>query len=146
MGMTKSLWVVIIVSIVILGGMTWLLIATPAPSENGTAAEPFTSENVNVSSPLPSSAVPSTFTVTGEARGWYFEASFPFEVLDQNGARVGVSYVTAQSDWMTADFVPFIGEISVGNYSGPAMLVLHKDNPSGLPEHDDSVSFPIIIQ
>lgn len=123
-----------------------VLIALPPPTGNNGISKPFESERVRVSSPLPGATVPRTFTVTGEASAWYFEASFPLEVLDQNGTRVGVSYATAQGDWMTTDFVPFIGEITVNNYSGPATLVLHKDNASGLPEHDESVSFPIVVQ
>ncbi|RJR12612.1 hypothetical protein C4585_03295 [Candidatus Parcubacteria bacterium] len=133
--------------VVIAGGV---LIALPTPTGNGNGnipSRPFTSENINVSSPLPNASVAKTIIVRGEARGtWYFEASFPLEVLDKDGNSIAMSYATAQGEWMTTEFVPFEGEILVQNYSGPATLVLHKDNPSGLPEHDDSVSLPIVIQ
>jgi len=42
--------------------------------------------------------------------------------------------------------VPFTAQVTVEDYSGPATLVLLKDNPSGLPENDDSVSFSVVIQ
>jgi len=34
----------------------------------------------------------------------------------------------------------------VGGYTGPATLILIRDNPSGLPEHDDSLPIPIVIR
>jgi len=53
----------------------------------------------------------------------------------------------AQGEWMTENFVPFKVELAVPKtYIGHATLVLHKDNPSGLPEHKASVSFPIIVE
>lgn len=101
---------------------------------------------VVVDLPYPGAVTGKEFSVVGKARAWYFEGSFPIEVLDKNGARLAVSYVQAQGDWMTSEWVPFKGEIKVPHtYSGPATLVLHKDNPSGLPEHDASMSFPITI-
>jgi hypothetical protein len=91
--------------------------------------------------------VAKQFTVSGEARGnWYFEASFPIKIQDANNNQVGAGIAQAQEEWMTTEFVPFIATVTVENYSGPATLVLLKDNPSGLPEHDDSVTFPVIVQ
>lgn len=86
------------------------------------------------------------FTVTGQARGmWFFEASFPIEVLDKDGNQLTMVVAQADGEWMTENFVPFSANVSVGGYSGPATLILRKDNPSGLPEHDASVSIPIVI-
>ncbi len=85
--------------------------------------------------------------MTGEAPGnWFFEASFPIQVRDKGNNKVGQTTGQAQSDWMTTELVPFTAEITVTGYSGPATLVLLKDNPSGLPENEDSVSIPIVIQ
>lgn len=131
-----------------------ILIATPSPSPSPTptpsptpGTPPFTSDNVVVTDPLPNATVQKTFTVKGQARGiWYFEASFPVQVRDPQNNVVAQTHAEAQSDWMTTEFVPFISRVSVADYTGPAVLVLLKDNPSGLPEHDDSVEFPIIIQ
>lgn len=126
-----------------------VLLAWPRPGQNGhdSVESPFTSANITVSSPVPSSTVPSSFTIIGRARGsWYFEASFPVEVRDANGNVVGRGLATAEGDWMTTEFVPFSAPVIIENYSGPATLVFIKDNPSGLPEHDDSVSFPIVVQ
>jgi len=147
-------WSIVIVLAVVIVILTILLFAgsTPSQNQNGTpppapAPAPFTSENVNVSFPLPNATVPKTFTVIGEARGtWYFEASFPVQVRDPQNNLVGQGIAQAGADWMTTQFVPFSAPVTVSGYSGPADLVLIKDNPSGLPEHDDAVFFPIVIQ
>ncbi|MEY4747174.1 MAG: hypothetical protein RLZZ416_223 [Candidatus Parcubacteria bacterium] len=105
------------------------------------------SDKVTISNPLPHATVGKTFTVTGEARGaWYFEASFPVQVRDANNNKVGQGIAQAQGDWMTESFVPFEAAVTVSGYRGPATLVLMKDNPSGLPENDDSVEIPVVIQ
>ncbi len=94
----------------------------------------------------PGVTVLSQFTVTGEARGqWFFEANFPAEVLDADGKQIASSYGESLSDWMTADFVPFRVTFDVGNYTGPAIIVLHKANASGLGEHDASLTVPVEV-
>lgn len=98
--------------------------------------------------PFPGAVTGKEFGVLGKARGnWYFEGSFPIEVLDQNGSKIAVGYATAQGEWMTTEFVSFKGQIKVPDtYIGPATLILHKDNPSGEPQFDASISFPITIE
>ena len=129
---------VVLLAAVVLGGV---LIASPSPS-----GSPFVSEKVKVTLPFPGATVLREFIVTGEARGvWFFEASFPVEVRDPEGNVVGRGLATAEGEWMTEEFVPFSAPVTIENYSGPATLVLIKDNPSGLPEHDDSVSFQITV-
>jgi hypothetical protein len=100
---------------------------------------------IRVDTPRPNELVGSPLTVTGEARGyWYFEASFPIEVRDAEGELLAIAPAQAQGEWMTEEFVPF--EITL-DFQLPktdtGTLILHKDNPSGLPEHDDSLSIPI---
>lgn len=89
-----------------------------------------------------------TFQVSGEARGtWYFEASFPIEVRDASGALLYQGPVSADGEWMTTEFVPFSQTITVpGEYAGPATLILKKDNPSGEPDKDASVSIPVVFE
>jgi len=103
---------------------------------------------VVVDLPSAGAVVGKTFSVVGKARGgWFFEASFPVEVLDKNGKRLAMAPAQAQGEWMTENFVPFKVDMTVPQtYIGPATLVLHKDNPSGLAENDASVSFPITIE
>ncbi|MES2931211.1 MAG: Gmad2 immunoglobulin-like domain-containing protein [Patescibacteria group bacterium] len=117
----------------------------PAPEPTYVNA---TADNIKVMSPAPGSVTGKPITVMGEARGgWYFEASFPLEVRNAAGAVIATGYAEAQSDWMTAEFVPFVGTIQIPpNYIGEAVLVFMNDNPSGMPENARSVSFPITIE
>lgn len=101
---------------------------------------------IKVTSPTPNQKISSPLTISGEARGyWYFEASFPAELVDSNGVILWQGPVQASTDWMTENFVPFEIQIPfikpAGETSGK--LILHKDNPSGLPENDDSIEIPV---
>ncbi len=111
------------------------------PSPNA----PFQNDTVRVTAPLPVSVVTSPLMVTGEARGtWYFEASFPVTVRDANDQVLGTGVAQAQGEWMTIEFVPFQVTVSFNTSStSNGFLVLHKDNPSGLPENDAEVRIPI---
>ncbi len=107
-----------------------------------------TADLITVDLPFPGAVTGKEFSVIGKARGtWYFEASFPIEVLDERGDRLATGYAQAQGEWMTEDFVSFKGDIKIPeSYTGPATLVLMNDNPSGLPERNRSISFPITIE
>lgn len=104
---------------------------------------------IRVETPHPGGVVGKEFVVTGEARGpWFFEASFPIDIVGENGNVIGGSFATAEGEWMTTNFVPFKSEIIdlPSAYIGPAWLVLKKDNPSGLPENDASMWIPIVVE
>lgn len=100
---------------------------------------------IKIETPFQNAIVTSPVTVSGTARGpWFFEASFPVEVLDEDGTSLGIAPVQAQGEWMTLDFVKFKGDVTFKTPKGSTgKIVFKKDNPSGLPENDDSVSIPI---
>ena len=108
----------------------------------------FTPE-VDLLSPLSDTRVVSPLTLSGQARGnWFFEASFPIELVDANGKTLAKGIAQAQSDWMTEDFVPFQAILTWSATSTTAtsgVLILKKDNPSGLPEHDGSFEVPVMF-
>lgn len=117
----------------------------PAPDPYGPAAH---ADLIVVDSPMPGDGVTSPLTVTGRARGsWYFEASFPVQLLDADGDVLASGPAQAQGDWMTQDFVPF--KITL-TFKTPAkldgMLVLKKDNPSGLPANEDQLRVPVVFK
>jgi len=89
--------------------------------------------------------VMSPVEVHGEARAWYFEGSFPVTVETASGTVVGSGIAQAQGDWMTDQFVPFTATVTFSAQPAYTLgyLVFHKDNPSGLPANDDSMSVPI---
>ncbi len=103
---------------------------------------------IQVELPYPGAVTGKEFTIIGKARGyWFFEASFPVELRSMDGNILGGGVATAVGDWMTEEFVPFTAEMQTPSaFVGPAILILRKDNPSGEPQNDASISFPITIE
>ncbi len=126
---------------------TPIILPTEVTTTTPQAKEDTLANKINVLTPLPEGTVKSPLTISGEARGtWYFEASFPIELLDTNGKRLAVMPAQAQGEWMTENFVPFTATLTWASTSTTAtsgVLILHKDNPSGLPEHDEELRIPV---
>lgn len=96
--------------------------------------------------------ISSPLTIRGEARGtWFFEASFPVILTNWDGLIIAEGIATAQSDWMTEEYVPF--EVTLvfdapykngdQDFMSRGSLILKKDNPSGLPENDDAYEITV---
>lgn len=102
---------------------------------------------IRIDSPRPNVTVNSPLTVTGEARGyWFFEASFPIRIYDANGKELGWAIAQAQDEWMTEDFVPFRASLVFEKpTTATGLLILEKDNPSGLSENDDKLEVPVVF-
>jgi len=92
--------------------------------------------------------IESPLFIEGEARGyWFFEASFPIKIFDENDFLLGITNAQALGDWMTEDFVPFRATLVFAVPSSQkGTLVLEKDNPSGLPENADELKFPVVFK
>jgi hypothetical protein len=100
---------------------------------------------IRLNSPQTDESVGSPLVVKGEARGtWYFEASFPVKLFDTDGKLLAVVPARAQGDWMTENYVPFLASLAFDKpATATGMLVLEKDNPSGLPENADELRLPV---
>ncbi|OGM05573.1 hypothetical protein A2715_05825 [Candidatus Woesebacteria bacterium RIFCSPHIGHO2_01_FULL_39_32] len=98
-----------------------------------------------VDDPRPKQEISSPLKLTGQARGnWYFEASFPVYLYDEEGNEIGTAIAQAQSDWMTEEFVPFSVNLEFDKPETlQGELVLQKANPSGLSENEDSLTIPV---
>lgn len=72
--------------------------------------------------------------------------------LQGTGNEYSQGIAQAKSDWMTTDFVPFEATLEfvkpefIGDFSKRGFLILKKDNPSGLPEHDDALEITVWFQ
>ena len=100
---------------------------------------------IQITKPRPNETIQSPLEIGGEARGyWFFEADFPVKLLDENGELIAGGIAQAQGEWMTEDFVPFGAflEFEVPE-TEKGVLILEKDNPSGLPENADELRIPI---
>ncbi|MDZ4227165.1 MAG: Gmad2 immunoglobulin-like domain-containing protein [Patescibacteria group bacterium] len=160
---TRIWWFIVFVLFVAIVALSLLLFLTPAPVQAPVTSEGVSAsttggqtpsptaplhESVFVSSPQEGATVGHSFLVVGEAPGsWYFEASFPIKVTGEGGNTIGMAVAQAQGDWMTTELVPFSAAITTdASYTGPATVALLRDNPSGLPENDDSLEIGIVIR
>jgi len=86
--------------------------------------------------------------IEGQAVGkWFFEASFPAIVINNKEEIVAQGIMQAQGEWMTEEHVPFKGKLEkIADYTGPAFIVLKKDNPSGEARFDEDVRISVIIK
>jgi hypothetical protein len=105
---------------------------------------------IKVTNLQPNQKISSPLTIKGEARGqWFFEASFPVVLVDWDGRIIAEGIAQAKGDWMTTEFVPFEAvlnfTIDKDIYSRNGAIILRKDNPSGLPEHDDALEIPVVF-
>ncbi len=106
------------------------------------------SELIVVESPAPGERISAPFKVTGKARGsWYFEGDFPLLLTDAVERVLAQGFATAQSPWMTQEWVPFAGALDLQKSpaQGWGWLILKKDNPSDRPELDDAVAIPVLL-
>jgi hypothetical protein len=113
---------------------------TPAPQN------PAYEDMLVVESLKDNDAIASPLTITGKARGgWYFEASFPVEIKNASGTVIAQGPAKAQGDWMTQDYVPFSVTLPFPAQAAGSKgtVVLHNDNPSGMPENDKSLEIPV---
>ncbi len=109
------------------------------------------SDLIILENPRPNQIIQSPLLIKGRARGmWFFEANFPVILVNWDGLIIAEGFATAKGDWMTEEFVPFEANlyftIDKDIYSNRGALILKKDNPSGLPEHNDALEIPIIFE
>ncbi|MFA5991504.1 MAG: Gmad2 immunoglobulin-like domain-containing protein [Candidatus Doudnabacteria bacterium] len=108
-------------------------------------AQTIQTENVRNLNIQPNQEIFSPLIITGEARKWYFEGSFPVMLVNWDGLIIAQGTAQAEGDWMTENFVPFKATLifTKPDYKDNGSLILKKDNPSGLPQFDEAVEIPI---
>ena len=119
---------------------------TDINTNNNTNDDVGNQDPVRVLSLKPNDTIKSPLEISGEARGiWFFEASFPIRLIDEDGKIITVGIAQAQDEWMTENYVPFkaVLEFTVPTSSSSGTLIFEKDNPSGLPEHAGAFRLPI---
>ena len=155
-------WLVIVLGVIIVVLLGVVLFYAPAkapqvaPSgsaSSGTSASPSSTApvvssdgHVSVTSLHPGDIVHSPLTITGTVTGggWFYEATFPVKVMDADGAVIGSGTAQAQGEWTTSATVPFTATVSfVAPQYATGTVVLSKDNPSGNPANDLSLSIPV---
>lgn len=122
-------------------------ILVPTSTNQTSTIKSTTSKNVRNLSLKPFAEVKSPLVLTGQAKGWYFEASFPVELQDANGHVLATGAAQAEGNWMVSGFIPFRAELTFRvTATTTGVLVLKKDNPSGIPKYDESVRLPLTLK
>ena len=136
---------IVVLVLLVIGG--YFLIIKKGPTRINELDK---SNLIRLNNPRPNQVIQSPLTIKGEARGmWFFEASFPVVLTNWDGLIIAEGIATAQGEWMTTEFVPFVATLKFvvdkNAYSNRGFLILRKDNPSGRPEHDDALEIPIMF-
>ena len=142
--------IIIIILVIALG--LWIFkksatapIITPETNPDITITYITPEENEAISFPL---------IIKGEAKGtWFFEASFPVEILNDKQELVTTGIAQGESDWMTTEFVPWTitfaerpEKLEPVSSSPNAYIKFKNDNPSGDPIRDKSFILPIRLR
>lgn len=151
----KIVAIALAVMIIILLGVFFFAKPVHGPTtspDNSTSldhgSQPTTSldGHLTVLSPRSGDTVTSPLTIAGQVTGggWFFEATFPVQILDGDGRVIGGGAAKAQAEWTSTSSVPFI---AVASFAAPhystGTVVLWKDNPSGLLQNDASFTIPV---
>lgn len=144
--MKKTIALMVLIAVIVVAVVVYFLKFADTPLKIVPIDK---SPAIVVTSPIRDEAISSPLSIVGQARGkWFFEGSFPVALLDSYGNTIAEGHVTAQGEWMTEDFVKFIGNLQFNNYikGTEGTLVLKRDNPSGLRQFDDSIEIPITFK
>jgi len=140
----------LLVLALIIIGLTWRNlrppVSAPGPSAPAVAAYDLGQEAqyLQIDSPTPGAKLKSPLTITGQARRWYFEGSFPVVLKDGKGNVLASGPAQAQGNWTSDNFVPFTITLSFDQPSAATgTLIFKKDNPSGLPANDDQAAIAV---
>ncbi len=143
--MKKFIFIVIFIIVVIV-----LTALTFDWGRNDIAVQSSIKESsVKVDLPPKNQEVKSPIKISGQAKGtWFFEGSFPVEIIDTDGNILATSFATSSEDWMTENFIPFSATLEFVKPTSTkhVLLILKKDNPSGLSENDEHISIPLILK
>ena len=152
--------IIILVVILVAGGVLFYnnsKIAQPIHSPSASSGVPLPTPMVSthpeaspsavtILEPKAGSLVRSPFTIKGQAPGsWLFEGQTTASLQRQDGTEIAQAVLLAETEWMTVEQVTFSGSMKYTKPEGvtDVNLVIRKENPSGLPENDDSFVIPI---
>jgi hypothetical protein len=100
---------------------------------------------VILTTPVREALVTSPLGVMGKAKNsWFFEANIPVTLKDSNGKILAQKGAQAIGDWMQEGYVDFSVNLEFDMPTTEfGVLIISKDNPSGLPENDSDYAIPV---
>lgn len=121
---------------------------TPVNTNNITNLNqpPTINPNIKVDFPKDNDLLINPATISGQAKLWYFEGSFPYKLLDENGKIIATGQAQAQGDWTVIDFVSFKATMNfIVDKDQNGTLILEEDNPSGR-DNPEKIEIPVKLQ
>ncbi len=150
--MAKKIAIILGVVIVVLLGILVFYNPAPKPSNSGSEMALMMSpdNHVMVNAPEPNTAIASPVSISGTVTGggWFFEGTFPVEVLDANGTVLGQGQAQAKptSTWTSTGTVNFVATISFKQpQTATGSIMFAKDNPSGAVANAESFNIPVMF-
>ncbi len=148
--MEKKILVILTVVLVILI-LAFILIPAPGKDEKTPKGQikdiTTNSSNIRVFNVQANEIINSPLVILGEAKLWYFEASFPVRLEDAGGRIITQVPAQAKTDWMTEEFVAFEAKLE---FEPPAtetgFIVLEQDDPSGLKSNIEFMKIPVTFK
>lgn len=103
--------------------------------------------SAQITTPELGKPIKSPLTIRGKvARSFAFEGTFPIVLKDANGKELARASAHVVGSNNTSNAVPFLAMLTFAQpISRTGTLVLQKDNPSGLPQNDDSRIFNVVF-
>ncbi len=113
--------------------------------KDGACEDAMPAATLDITSPRVGATITTPVTIQGSAPGpWFFEASFPIDIVDSQKRVIGQGYAQADGEWMTTGQVPFTAKVTFKKGTEKSgYIIFKKDNPSGLPQHNASFELPV---
>lgn len=110
-----------------------------------TGGETELAPDIVVTDPSSNQLVSSPLRVAGRAMGpWFFEANAGLKVIDDQGIVLGQSFIQAQGEWMTEEYVEFEGKVEFDpGGANTGEVVFENANPSGDPVRAKEIRIPV---
>jgi len=102
-----------------------------------------------VYSPKNNQEVTSPIQISGKIPGtWFFEGSFPIQLLNSNGDVIATAIAKTSSDWATTSIIDFSAtlEYPKATTTDRGLIMLKNDNPSGDPKLDKKYFIQVILK
>lgn len=118
-------------------------------NDNSTSTIVINSDSPVISNIIENQVLSSPIKIEGKARGnWFFEGSFPIDLIDGRDNLIGNAIAKADGEWMTTDYVNFTAtlEYTKSTSTDSALLIFSKDNPSDNADLDESIYIPVKLK
>lgn len=146
--MKKEFWLIIILAIIIVI-LTVFIVFVPAKKQLENKGFYGDENSIQLLLMESNMEISSPFTIHGRVNGngWVgFEGQVgTVELINSEGTSIMTAILTATTEWTQLP-TNFESTLSFSGYEGPATLVFHNENPSGLPEKNKTLTLPVILK